>query len=280
MMTTSYNSQGTGAPAVSACPPLAILDWGIGGLGFFKLLRARRPDVSVTYFSDSGEVPYGRLSKERLVERLHSISRFLAARGVTHLVAACNAVSTVLPVPEEDPLPLRITGVIEPTLRTIRESRLRRYGVIGGRRTVLSGSYRVPLTGRGKRVSQRIAQPLSRLIEDGKSDTAEMEAALARIVRPLKKIEALILACTHYSAVLDLFKKHLPDAVLIDPAEKTLAWIEERWTLPASAGPDVFYTTGSAAMMRSSARKAFGVDISDIYELSVDLRHGREGGCS
>jgi glutamate racemase len=120
-------------------------------------------------------------------------------------------------------------------------------------------------------VSQRIAQPLSRLIEDGKADSAELAAALATIVKPLRNTDALILGCTHYSAVLQQFVGSLPAAAIIDPAELTLTWIEKHWVLPASKKADVYLTTGPVPIMRTAARKAFGVELGGIHKLNIDL---------
>jgi len=255
------------------CPRVGILDWGIGGLGFFKLLRARMPDVPITYFSDSGEVPYGRLSKEQLVSRLDLILRFLHSRGVTHLVVACNAMSTILPLQQKSgqASSLKIVGVIEPTIDAVRALPYQHYGIVGGRRTILSGAYRTRLEKTGKMVSQRIAQPVSRLIEDGKADSAELAAVLATIVKPLRSAEALILGCTHYSAVLQRFTALLPAAAMIDPAELTLAWIEKHWDLPASKSADVYLTTGPVPIMRTAARKAFGVELGRVHKVNIDL---------
>jgi glutamate racemase len=275
MMPRNLHAEITSLP--SSCPRVGILDWGIGGLGFSRLLLARRPGVAITYFSDSGEVPYGRLSKKQLVSRLGLIMRFFHQRGVTHLVVACNAMSTILPpAGGAGPKPsLKIVGVIEPTISAVLAMPYRRYGIVGGRRTILSGAYRTRLGQAGRIVSQRIAQPISRLIEDGKADSGELAAALEKIVKPLGNAEALILGCTHYSAVLHRFTGLLPACAIIDPADLTLAWIEKNWDLPASKQSDVYFTTGSVPSMRKAARKAFGVELGTIHKLSVDLAQYR-----
>lgn len=260
--------------ASPSCPPLGILDWGIGGLGFFRMLRARCPDVAVAYFSDSGETPYGRLSRAQLVARLRLIVRFLGGRGVTHLVVACNAMSTVLPLSEETGRgpAVAITGVIEPTIQALGASPQKHWGIVGGRRTVLSGAYRERLKREGRIVRQRIAQPISRLIEDGETDSPVLSSALAGIVKPLRTVDALVLGCTHYSAALAQFTRLLPGVTMFDPAELTLAWIESHWPLPASKMQNVFMTTGSVPIMRTAARKAFGVELGDIQTIDVALR--------
>jgi glutamate racemase len=42
---------------------LGILDWGIGGVSIYKLIKQRSPDLGVTYLSDTGVTPYGRMTQ-------------------------------------------------------------------------------------------------------------------------------------------------------------------------------------------------------------------------
>lgn len=76
---------------------LGIIDWGIGGVSIYKLIKERLADVPVVYFSDTGVTPYGKMSRRDLVARLNSVILFLKGRGVTHLVIGCNAASTAIP---------------------------------------------------------------------------------------------------------------------------------------------------------------------------------------
>jgi len=41
-------------------PTFAILDWGIGGMEFYRLFKENYPDVGVCYFSDASSLPYGK----------------------------------------------------------------------------------------------------------------------------------------------------------------------------------------------------------------------------
>ena len=76
---------------------LAVVDWGIGGLGFLQRFAARHPDAGAVYLSDAGCTPYGRLARRALAARVDHLLRYLAAaHGIDHAVLACNAASTVL----------------------------------------------------------------------------------------------------------------------------------------------------------------------------------------
>ncbi len=52
---------------------IAVLDWGIGGFGFWNEWKKHRPEEGMIYFSDSGFAPYGLVSEEQLRERIEKI---------------------------------------------------------------------------------------------------------------------------------------------------------------------------------------------------------------
>ena len=233
---------------------IGVCDWGVGGLGFFRLLTTKRPDLDVVYLGDQGVPGYGKLSRPVLTARIRSVLDEFCRRGVDRVVVACNAASTVLD--PEDPCAL---GMILPTLRHLGSGR-GTLGVIGGRRTILSGAYARPLRAAGWTVCPRIAQPLSGLIEAGLAHTPETLALLDTILRPLRGVEGLVLACTHYVVLGDAIRERLPGVSLIDPA--ALAWAELAPILPPPTvrrGTTRFLTTGDPSLMTEAALAAFGV---------------------
>ncbi|MBK9155471.1 MAG: aspartate/glutamate racemase family protein [Chloracidobacterium sp.] len=240
---------------------LGIIDWGIGGISVYKLIKERGPEVSVVYFSDTGVTPYGKMSRTELVARLNIVLGFLRSKGVTHLVIGCNAASTVIPY--LDLQGLTIEGVIEAAVEMTAKLRPRRLGLIAGRRTVLSGVYRKAFAERGIEVEQRIAQPLSGLIESGDVSSGELRAECRRVLSPLKNCSHILLACTHYPAIAHIFREFVsPSTIFIDPAAE-LARRAGRWRL-SDHGKDEFFTSGSLEAMRSSALTAFGCKLPNV----------------
>ena len=243
---------------------LGIIDWGIGGISIYKLIKERRPDVSVVYFSDTGVTPYGKMSRAELIVRLNAGIGFLKTKGVTHLVIGCNAASTAIPF--LDPQGLKIEGVIDAAVEITARLKPRRLGLIGGRRTVLSGVYRNAFASLGIDVEQRIAQPLSGLIESGDVSSDKLRAECRRILMPLRNCSHILLACTHYPAIFDLMKDLVSSqTVLVDPAAEMVKHTA-RWNL--STGKDTFLTSGSADQMRTAAQNAFGVTIRKVEVLA------------
>lgn len=246
---------------------IGICDWGIGGLGFYAMLDRERPDLDVVYIGDQGEIPYGRLTRAQLAARMRLVFEVFQREGVDHVVVACNAASTVI---EDSRLPgQRVTGVIEPGLGAVDGSSSLEIGVIGGFRVVRAGSYSRPLRTQGHRVRQRVAQPLSRMIEDGVARSPEGLAKLKSILAPLRGIDTLVLACTHYVALEPEIKALLPGVTILDPATAAWNWLRAELPPPTiKRGTRTFYTTGDPAAMREQGRVAFGVEM-DVLALTL-----------
>ncbi len=245
---------------------LGLIDWGIGGISIYKLIKERRPEVSVVYFSDTGVTPYGKMERRELAARLDRVIRFLKTKGVTHLAIGCNAASTAIPDLANHGIPIQ--GVIDPAIELAEKLRPKRLGLIGGRRTVVSGVYRRAFLDRGIALEQRIAQPLSGMIESGDVSSNILKAEAKKILSPLRNCSHIILACTHYPAIEETLREFVsPQTRFIDPAEAVAAKVK-RWKL-ISDGDDRFFTSGDAVQMKRSAKLAFGGDIKKVTKVSV-----------
>jgi glutamate racemase len=240
-------------------PCLGVIDWGIGGLGLVQALDQAAPGLPVLYWSDAGATPYGRMRVDELAGRLSAVVDALAKRGATEVVLACNAASTVVGKLGGAAIP--VEGIIEYGVASVPEDLTGQVGVVGGRRTIAAGHYRRGLARRGRVVLSRVAQPLSAHIEAGRTDSPEFRSDLAKVLGPLRRVEALVLACTHYPAARRWFAAALPHAQLIDPAERLATAIAERHPYArgsAQIGPRVYLTTGDPAAMRRGAAHAWG----------------------
>ncbi|MFV8049988.1 glutamate racemase [Mycobacterium sp. 48b] len=246
---------------MTLAPCLGIVDWGIGGIGLVRELDRCAPGLPVLYWSDAGVTPYGRMRGADLTVRLYAVVSELVRHGATEVVLACNAASTVAPRLSQAPVP--VEGIIGHGLASVPDHVQGPVGVVGGRRTIASGCYRRGLARPGREVLSRVAQPLSAHIEAGSTSSPEFVADLRRIVAPLQRAQAVVLACTHYPAVRDWFADALPDAALIDPAQRLAAAIAARHPA-AQAGPVAarsYLTSGDVEAMRRGAELAWGVEL-------------------
>ena len=245
---------------------LGIIDWGIGGISIHKLIRERLGPVPIIYFSDTGVTPYGRMTRPELVSRLNTVIEYLRSLGVTHLVIGCNAASTAIPF--LNTRGMEIAGVIESAVRLTQRAKPEKLGLIGGRRTVLSGVYRRAFAKAGIDISQRIAQPLSALIENGDVSSPALRDECAKILAPLRNSSHILLACTHYPAITSIMRGLVsPKTVFIDPADELVREIG-RWKL-ASGDETIFLTSGDTAKMKKAAGSAFGVTINKVKRVTL-----------
>lgn len=245
---------------------LGIVDWGIGGVGIYARVKSQLGNIPVIYFSDTGATPYGKMSRRELIARLNIVLAFLRGQGVTHLVVGCNAASTVLPFLDIEQM--KVAGVIESAIRATESMHPTKLALIGGRRTVLSGVYRRAFAARGIKLRQRIAQPLSGRIESGDVSSATLRQQCRDILAPVRNHSHVLLACTHYPAIMRILKECVSKhTALIDPAAELVSRIK-RWNLPRG-GTDTFLTSGEPDKMQISASNAFGIKIKAVERLNI-----------
>jgi glutamate racemase len=245
---------------------LGIADWGIGGLGIYRLLTSQLGKIPVTYFSDTGVTPYGKMSRRELISRLNTVLSFLSATGVTHLVLGCNSASTVLPFLNFETL--KVEGVIKSAVDVTQKMQPERLALLGGRRTVLSGVYRREFAKRGIKITQRVAQPLSSFIESGDVASERLREECRTILSPLKNYSHVLLACTHYPAIIPILKDFVSnETVFIDPADELVSKIKH-WKLPAGSVNN-FLTTGEPEKMQLAAVNAFSIRIKAVERITI-----------
>lgn len=238
---------------------IGVLDWGVGGLGLVRALSDQTPDV--LYVSDAGTVPYGRQAPAALARRVEQVAAFLAGQGAERVIVACNAASTVL---GQVHAPVPVDGVIAPGIRAALQVP-GRLGVLGGVRTIRSHAYGRALRAHGRLVRERVAQPLSALVEAGQLDGPGVHAAVRRVLRPMGRLDALVLACTHYPALRPVFAQLRPDLSCIDPVDQLVR------ELGAVTGGGTLrvWTSGAPQATVQSARAAWGLDLPTPETLEI-----------
>lgn len=247
---------------------VAIMDYGIGGLGLFRKLKQLRPAMGITYFSDSGEVPYGKLPQKQLYERVCKVINFLKSQGADIVIVACHAASSVSTLLDDDD----VIDMIGCTKALTTNAHIRDLGIIGGGRTIRSGIYSKHFRDQGVHVAQRIAQPLSILIESGEVDSKSVDVEIEKILSPIKHVDGLLLACTHYPVLNGKIKEFLGDKCeVIDPIDQLLESIHPI-IKDFKEGEDVFYTTGDDKLMTSVAASIYDIQIGTPIKLAVDLK--------
>jgi len=211
---------------------LGVFDSGIGGLTVVRHLRRLLPAWDIVYFGDTARVPYGTKSDATVRRFAGEAARFLTQFGVTHLVVACNTVSAVaLRSLERDFRGLPVDGVIQPGAESaVKATRSGRIGVIGTRATIQSRAYEHEIAvasrhaGKTTRVFASPCPLLVPLAEEGLAGSRAAREVLRDYLAPLRarKIDTLILGCTHYPPFKSAIRSVLGRRVtLIDSGEAT-----------------------------------------------------------
>lgn len=246
--------------------PIGVFDSGVGGLTVLRALRHRLPDESTVYLGDLARCPYGPRTQEEVREFSVQIGDFLAACDIKMLVVACNTATAAAFSVLRDRYPFPVVGVVEPGARAAAATT--RHGTVGVIATIVttdSGAYRralEPLLPRG-RIVERSASWLVPLIERGPLARPEVRTRLRPTLEELRGegVDTLILGCTHYPLVADLFADIGPDIAIVDSADTTAVEVEMTLTnLGMRADGDDFHrwlVTGPAEAFAERAQAMF-----------------------
>jgi len=204
--------------------PIGIFDSGLGGLTVLKALSKELPNESFIFFGDTAHVPYGNKSKENIKIFSLAIIKFLLNYSVKMIVVACNTVSAVALSDIQKTINIPIIGVISPLKSYLKaHSRYKKIGIIGTENTIHSKAYSKIIHDYNSKIEiYSLACPLFvPIIEEGLENHKIAYIVAEKYLQPLlnKKLNLLILGCTHYPIIYKTIKSILPNkTIIIDSA--------------------------------------------------------------
>ncbi|MDD5440424.1 MAG: glutamate racemase [Candidatus Omnitrophica bacterium] len=202
--------------------PIGVFDSGVGGLTVVKALLKTMPREDIIYLGDTARVPYGTKSKETVTRFSIECISFLSKFNIKLAVVACNTASSWSLNILTKKFDVPIIGVIKPGVEeACSVDSSRRIGVIGTRATVTSGSYvkAIRKIRPGARVYQQACPLFVPLVEQGWLDDPVTAAVCERYLKELrdKRIDTLILGCTHYPLLSKTVRQVFPyDIRIVD----------------------------------------------------------------
>ncbi len=214
--------------------PIGVFDSGIGGLTVLKALSEAMPGEDFIYLGDTARLPYGTKSNEVIIRYSKENTEFLLAKGIKMLVVACNTSSAVALDAIASQTMVPVIGVIEPGARAAaKASRRGKIGVIGTEATIASGAYTRAIQRLSPRaeIYTRACPLLVPLAEEGWVDNEIAERTVAIYLESLKQsgIDTLLLGCTHYPLLREMFVRILGAGVrIVDSATATALEVRAR----------------------------------------------------
>lgn len=204
--------------------PIGVFDSGYGGLSVLRELRRVLPGEDYIYLGDSGRAPYGGRDLTTVLDFAEQCVDLLFAEGCQLVVVACHTVSCVA-LRHLQQLHAgsgrRILGVTIPAAERAVAVTRGRVGFLGTRRTVSSHTFRTEVAKLDPKVEvQEVAAPLlAPIVEEGWEDSEIARLAVREYLAKLAEVDTLVLGCTHYPLLRQVFQEALPTGVeLLDPA--------------------------------------------------------------
>ncbi|MEW9094522.1 MAG: glutamate racemase [Clostridiaceae bacterium] len=230
--------------------PIGVLDSGVGGLTTVKELQRLLPKENIIYFGDNKNVPYGNKSQEEIISLTRRMIEFLISQNVKVIGVACNTISTIIDLISDD-YNVKIIKVIDPVVDNIRNAlKKEKVGLIATNFTVNSGYYDKMLG--DIKVYGKGSGELAAIVDSGKIDRTEVKEIIRTHVNSIlekESVDTVILGCTHYPIVKDIFEECYPEINFINPAfqqaEAMKEYLEEKqWLKEEESKTFKVYTTG------------------------------------
>ncbi|MEA2701827.1 MAG: glutamate racemase [Candidatus Parcubacteria bacterium] len=260
---------------------IGVFDSGFGGIAILKEVRKALPNYRYIYLGDTARTPYGTRSMDVVHEFTLEAIDFLFEKGCEIIVVACNTASAeALRRIQREYLPRRhpdrrVLGVIVPVLEeAIDVSRSGRIGVLATEGTVRSGKFPKELRKmrRDMEVFQQSAPLLVPLVEEGEHRSQAARLMLRTYLAPLKRrrIDTLILACTHYGHFEKMIAREMGSRVSIISEGKVIAsklkdYLRRHPEIDAKLAHTqgtTFYTTDLTDKFKTIGARLFGRPIA------------------
>lgn len=262
---------------------IGIFDSGVGGLTVMRDLATAFPCAKIIYVGDTARVPYGTRSKETIKKYAKEIANFLLKKNIDVLVVACNTVSAVALNDIKKMAKVPVVGMIDPVVdEAVNFLASKNIGVIGTRATINSGAYEKAIKKINKSVKvTNIACPLFvPFAEEGWQGEKAITLVVKEYFRDnFKKIDCLILGCTHYPILMPAIKKNLDPKVKIltcgEPASrevgKVVGTVSDIIKVTNCKKPIYeFYATDDVERFKYLAQIFLGKKIVSVKKLNLD----------
>ena len=274
---------------------IGFIDSGVGGLTVVREALRQLPYESIIYLGDSARCPYGPRPAQEVIDYTWEMVHFLLSKDVKMIVVACNTATALVLDQLKEKLSIPVVGVINPgSLAAIKQTQNNHIAVLGTKGTINSGVYQKKLQEKNQKVHvENLACPkFVPLVESNQINSSLAKKVVAETLLPLKhkKIDTVVLGCTHYPLLRDTIQNVLGQEVkLIDSGAETLTavstlldYFELSETFATNPNPTrEYYTTGSSQLFKTIAQEWLGdsgIDVKKVQLQAVNSQERRQKG--
>jgi glutamate racemase len=197
-------------------------------LTVLKHVVRKLPEYDYLYLGDNARVPYGNRSDWIVYEFTLEAVDYLFRRGCHLIIIACNTSSAkALRRIQQEYLPKvyperRVLGVVRPSAEEVVErTNCRKIGILATEGVVAARSYLIEIGNLNPAIEvfQQACPLLVPIIEAGEQDWEGTDMIVRRYLGELfgreRRIDTLLLACTHYPILHGIFERHAPPGTII-----------------------------------------------------------------
>ena len=211
--------------------PVGMFDSGVGGISVLKQAMRALPHERFVFYGDTLNAPYGTQPREEVLRLSRRVVEWLLNKGAKAILIAGNtATSAAAADLRNEYAGLPIIGM-EPALKPA--SLLHSDGVVLSMATpgtIAGEKYARLYALYGQGVVSLPCEGLMEFAERGEMDSPALKAYLAGVFAPYrdKKVEAVVLGCTHYVFLRSAIASFFPGVSLIDGNEGTVRQLQRR----------------------------------------------------
>ncbi len=202
--------------------PIGIFDSGIGGISILEKLKQLLPNENFIYLADNRNCPYGSKSKKEIISLSNKNCQKLIELNSKIIIIACNTSTTNSIKKLREIIDIPIIG-IEPGLKpAIQYTKTKNIGILATEKTLGSKLFFKTLNQNridDIHIHEQIGYELVNLIEEGSYSKQNLYKILEKYLVPMinKKIDCLLLGCTHYNHIRDIIEEIIPvDIKIVD----------------------------------------------------------------
>ena len=202
--------------------PIGLFDSGIGGISILEKLKQLLPNENFIYLADNRNCPYGSKSKKEIISLSKKNCEKLIELNCKIIIIACNTSTTNSIKKLREIIAIPIIG-IEPGLKpAIHYTKTKNIGILATEKTLGSKLFFETLNQNridDIHIHEQIDYELVNLIEEGSHSKQNLYKILEKYLVPMinKKIDCLLLGCTHYNHIKDIIEEIIPvDIKIVD----------------------------------------------------------------